>query len=138
MGGSRQGKEIVAAGGQMAGRTAASDFRIRIDARSINSVVFHSIEAQCLDKTPSTGCALPTRAGADSAAAYIWSERAFEAYVLKGGLAATEAAPSHGGEARCQIVRGEGSRLSEPGAITEYKARSMLKSTGPPPLCSQS
>ena len=32
-----------------------------------------------------------------SAAAYILSERGFEAYVLKGGLAATEAARSHRG-----------------------------------------
>ncbi len=80
---------------QMAGRAAAqriSEFPHR--RRGQYPAVFHSSEAQrARTRTPRTSCAaIPGRRS--SAAAYILSERGFEAYVLKGGLAATEAARS--------------------------------------------
>jgi rhodanese-related sulfurtransferase len=54
------------------------------------------LKLNALDKnTPYVVCCDTGRRS--SAAAYILSERGFEAYVLKGGLAATEAARSRRG-----------------------------------------
>jgi hypothetical protein len=55
------------------------------------SAVFHPLKLNALDKkTRYVVCCDTGRRS--SAAAYILSERGFEAYVLKGGLAGTEAA----------------------------------------------
>ena len=66
-------------------RISASTARVNIP------LYFIRLKLNALDKdTPYVVCCDTGRRS--SAAAYILSERGFEAYVLKGGLAATEAA----------------------------------------------
>ena len=69
-----------------------SEFQnFRIDGAVNIPLYFIRLKLNALDKnTPYVVCCDTGRRS--SAAAYILSERGFEAYVLKGGLAATEAA----------------------------------------------
>src|ERR1700691_4893660 len=89
-------KEIVAHGGKWLDVRLPSGFQnVRIDAAVNIPLYFIRLKLNALDKkTPYVVCCDTGRRS--SAAAYILSERGFEAYVLKGGLAATEAARSHG------------------------------------------
>jgi rhodanese-related sulfurtransferase len=88
-------KEIVAAGGKWLDVRLPSEFQnFRIDGAVNIPLYFIRLKLNALDKnTPYVVCCDTGRRS--SAAAYILSERGFEAYVLKGGLAATEAARSH-------------------------------------------
>jgi CRP-like cAMP-binding protein len=85
-------KEIVAAGGKWLDVRLPSEFQnFRIDGAVNIPLYFIRLKLNALDKnTPYVVCCDTGRRS--SAAAYILSERGFEAYVLKGGLAATEAA----------------------------------------------
>jgi rhodanese-related sulfurtransferase len=89
--------EIVAAGGKWLDVRLPSEFQnFRIDGAVNIPLYFIRLKLNALDKdTPYVVCCDTGRRS--SAAAYILSERGFEAYVLKGGLAATEAARSHPG-----------------------------------------
>src|SRR5216684_2683403 len=90
-------KEIVAAGGKWLDVRLPSEFQnFRIDGAVNIPLYFIRLKLNALDKnTQYVVCCDTGRRS--SAAAYILSERGFEAYVLKGGLAATEAARSHRG-----------------------------------------
>jgi CRP-like cAMP-binding protein len=90
-------KEIVAAGGKWLDVRLPSEFQnFRIDDALNIPLYFIRLKLNALDKnTPYIVCCDTGKRS--SAAAYILSERGFEAYVLKGGLAATEAARKHRG-----------------------------------------
>jgi len=90
-------KEIVAKGGKWLDVRLPSEFQnFRIDGSVNIPLYFIRLKLNALDKnTQYVVCCDTGRRS--SAAAYILSERGFEAYVLKGGLAATEAARSHRG-----------------------------------------
>ena len=87
-------KEIVAGGGKWLDVRLPSEFQnFRIDGAVNIPLYFIRLKLNALDKnTQYVVCCDTGRRS--SAAAYILSERGFEAYVLKGGLAATEAARS--------------------------------------------
>ena len=90
-------KEIVAAGGKWLDVRLPSEFQnFRIDGAVNIPLYFIRLKLNALDKNTSYVVCCDT-GRRSSAAAYILSERGFEAYVLKGGLAATEAARSHRG-----------------------------------------
>jgi len=88
-------KEIVANGGKWLDVRLPSEFQnFRIDGAVNIPLYFIRLKLNALDKnTQYVVCCDTGRRS--SAAAYILSERGFEAYVLKGGLAATEAARSN-------------------------------------------
>jgi CRP-like cAMP-binding protein len=90
-------KEIIAAGGKWLDVRLPSEFQnFRIDDAVNIPLYFIRLKLNALDKnTQYVVCCDTGRRS--SAAAYILSERGFEAYVLKGGLAATEAARSRSG-----------------------------------------
>ena len=90
-------KEIVANGGKWLDVRLPSEFQnFRIDEAINIPLYFIRLKLNALDKnTPYVICCDTGRRS--SAAAYILSERGFEAYVLRGGLAATEAARSRRG-----------------------------------------
>jgi CRP-like cAMP-binding protein len=92
-----QAKEIVAKGGKWLDVRLPSEFQnFRIDGSINIPLYFIRLKLNALDKnTPYIVCCDTGRRS--SAAAYILSERGFEAYVLKGGLAATEAASASRG-----------------------------------------
>jgi rhodanese-related sulfurtransferase len=85
-------KEIAATGGKWLDVRLPSEFQnFRIDDAVNIPLYFIRLKLNALDKKiPYVVCCDTGRRS--SAAAYILSERGFEAYVLKGGLAATEAA----------------------------------------------
>jgi CRP-like cAMP-binding protein len=87
-------KEIVAGGGKWLDVRLPSEFQnFKIEGAVNIPLYFIRLKINALDKrTPYVVCCDTGRRS--SAAAYILSERGFEAYVLKGGLAATEAARS--------------------------------------------
>jgi len=84
-------KEIVARGGKWLDVRLPSEFQnFRIDGAVNIPLYFIRLKINALDlKTPYVVCCDTGRRS--SAAAYILSERGFEAYVLKGGLTASEA-----------------------------------------------
>jgi rhodanese-related sulfurtransferase len=86
--------EIVAGGGKWLDVRLPSEFQnFRIDGAVNIPLYFIRLKLNALDKnTQYVVCCDTGRRS--SAAAYILSERGFEAYVLRGGLAATEAARS--------------------------------------------
>jgi len=92
-----QAREIVAKGGKWLDVRLPSEFQnFRIDDAVNIPLYFIRLKLNALDKnTPYIVCCDTGRRS--SAAAYILSERGFEAYVLKGGLAATEAARTNRG-----------------------------------------
>jgi CRP-like cAMP-binding protein len=92
-----QAKEIVAKGGKWLDVRLPSEFQnFRIDGSINIPLYFIRLKLNTLDKnTPYIICCDTGRRS--SAAAYILSERGFEAHVLKGGLAATEAARANRG-----------------------------------------
>jgi rhodanese-related sulfurtransferase len=92
-----QALEIVAAGGKWLDVRLPSEFQnFRIDGAVNIPLYFIRLKLNALDKnTQYVVCCDTGRRS--SAAAYILSERGFEAYVLKGGLAATEAARTQPG-----------------------------------------
>src|SRR5450631_2721220 len=92
-----QAKEVVAKGGKWLDVRLPSEFQnFRIDGAVNIPLYFIRLKLNALDKdTPYIVCCDTGRRS--SAAAYILSERGFEAYVLKGGLAATEAARTNRG-----------------------------------------
>jgi rhodanese-related sulfurtransferase len=85
-------KEIVRDGGKWLDVRLPSEFQnFRIDGAVNIPLYFIRLKLNALDKNkPYVVCCDTGRRS--SAAAYILCERGFEAYVLKGGLAATEAA----------------------------------------------
>ena len=90
-------REIVAKGGKWLDVRLPSEFQnFRIDDAVNIPLYFIRLKINALDKnTQYVVCCDTGRRS--SAAAYILSERGFEAYVLKGGLAASEAARSRSG-----------------------------------------
>jgi CRP-like cAMP-binding protein len=90
-------KEILASGGKWLDVRLPSEFQnFRIDDAINIPLYFIRLKLNALDKnTPYIVCCDTGRRS--SAAAYIMSERGFDAYVLKGGLSATEAARARGG-----------------------------------------
>jgi CRP-like cAMP-binding protein len=90
-------RDIVAKGGKWLDVRLPSEFQnFRIDDAVNIPLYFIRLKLNALNKkTQYVVCCDTGRRS--SAAAYILSERGFEAYVLKGGLAATEAARSHRG-----------------------------------------
>lgn len=92
-----QANEIVVKGGKWLDVRLPSEFQnFRIDGSINIPLYFIRLKLNALDKdTPYIVCCDTGRRS--SAAAYILSERGFEAYVLKGGLAATEAARTNRG-----------------------------------------
>jgi CRP-like cAMP-binding protein len=90
-------KEIVANGGKWLDVRLPSEFQnFRIDEAVNIPLYFIRLKLNALDKNVQYVVCCDT-GRRSSAAAYILSERGFEAYVLRGGLAATEAARSRGG-----------------------------------------
>ncbi len=89
-----QAKEMVAAGGKWLDVRLPSEFQnFRIDGAINIPLYFIRLKLNALDKgTRYVVCCDTGRRS--SAAAYILSERGFEAYVLRGGLAASESARS--------------------------------------------
>lgn len=89
--------EIVAGGGRWLDVRLPSEFQnFRIEGAVNIPLYFIRLKINALDKSmPYVVCCDTGRRS--SAAAYILSERGFEAYVLRGGLAATESARSRGG-----------------------------------------
>lgn len=87
-------KEIVAQGGKWLDVRLPSEFQnFRIDGAINIPLYFIRLKINALDKkTQYVVCCDTDRRS--SAAAYILSERGFEVHVLKGGLAATDAAKS--------------------------------------------
>ena len=85
-------RDIIAKGGKWLDVRLPSEFQnFRIDGSVNIPLYFIRLKLNALDKkTHYVVCCDTGRRS--SAAAYILSERGFEAYVLKGGLAATEAA----------------------------------------------
>jgi CRP-like cAMP-binding protein len=90
-------RDIVAKGGKWLDVRLPSEFQnFRIDDAVNIPLYFIRLKLNALDKnTQYVVCCDTGRRS--SAAAYILAERGFEAYVLKGGLAASEAARSHRG-----------------------------------------
>jgi len=90
-------REIVGKGGKWLDVRLPSEFQnFRIDGAINIPLYFMRLKLNTLNKnTPYVVCCDTGRRS--SAGAYILSERGFEAYVLKGGLAATEAARSSRG-----------------------------------------
>src|ERR1700675_1788428 len=90
-------REIVAKGGKWLDVRLPSEFQnFRIEDAVNIPLYFIRLKLNALDKnTQYVVCCDTGRRS--SAAAYILSERGFEAYVLKGGLAASEAARSRSG-----------------------------------------
>jgi len=90
----QKAREIVASGGKWLDVRLPSEFQnFRIDDAVNIPLYFIRLKINALDKnTQYVVCCDTGRRS--SAAAYILSERGFEAYVLKGGLAASEAARS--------------------------------------------
>ena len=90
----QKAREIVAGGGKWLDVRLPSEFQnFRIDDAVNIPLYFIRLKINALDKnTQYVVCCDTGRRS--SAAAYILSERGFEAYVLKGGLAASEAARS--------------------------------------------
>ena len=87
-------KEIVAHGGKWLDVRLPSEFQnFRIDGAVNIPLYFIRLKLNALDKNIQYVVCCDT-GRRSSAAAYILSERGFEAYVLRGGLAATEAARS--------------------------------------------
>jgi CRP-like cAMP-binding protein len=87
-----QARDIVAKGGKWLDVRLPSEFQnFRIDASINIPLYFIRLKLGALDKNIPYVVVCDT-GRRSSAAAYILSERGFEAYVLKGGLAATEAA----------------------------------------------
>jgi CRP-like cAMP-binding protein len=85
-------KEIVAHGGKWLDVRLPSEFQnFRIDGAVNIPLYFIRLKLNALDKNVQYVVCCDT-GRRSSAAAYILSERGFEAYVLKGGLAGTEAA----------------------------------------------
>jgi CRP-like cAMP-binding protein/rhodanese-related sulfurtransferase len=85
-------KEIVARGGKWLDVRLPSEFQnFRIDGAVNIPLYFIRLKLNALDKNVQYVVCCDT-GRRSSAAAYILSERGFEAYVLKGGLAGTEAA----------------------------------------------
>ena len=85
-------KEIVAHGGKWLDVRLPSEFQnFRIDGAVNIPLYFIRLKLNALDKNIQYVVCCDT-GRRSSAAAYILSERGFEAYVLKGGLAGTEAA----------------------------------------------
>jgi CRP-like cAMP-binding protein len=85
-------KEIVAGGGKWLDVRLPSEFQnFRIDGAVNIPLYFIRLKLNALDKNTQYVVLCDT-GRRSSAAAYILSERGFEAFVLKGGLAATEAA----------------------------------------------
>ena len=83
---------IIAQGGKWLDVRLPSEFQnFRIDAAVNIPLYFIRLKLNALDKNVQYVVCCDT-GRRSSAAAYILSERGFEAYVLKGGLAATEAA----------------------------------------------
>jgi len=93
----QKAREIVAHGGKWLDVRLPSEFQnFRIDDAVNIPLYFIRLKLNALDKnTQYVVCCDTGRRS--SAAAYILSERGFEAYVLKGGLAASEAARSRSG-----------------------------------------
>jgi CRP-like cAMP-binding protein len=93
----QKAREIVAGGGKWLDVRLPSEFQnFRIDDAVNIPLYFIRLKINALDKnTQYVVCCDTGRRS--SAAAYILSERGFEAYVLKGGLAASEAARSRSG-----------------------------------------
>jgi len=90
-------RDIVAKGGKWLDVRLPSEFQnFRIDEAVNIPLYFIRLKLNALDKNIQYVVCCDT-GRRSSAAAYILSERGFEAYVLKGGLAATEAARSHRG-----------------------------------------
>lgn len=90
-------KEIVAHGGKWLDVRLPSEFQnFRIDGAVNIPLYFIRLKLNALDKNIQYVVCCDT-GRRSSAAAYILSERGFEAYVLKDGLAGTEAARSHRG-----------------------------------------
>src|ERR1700730_7722363 len=121
-------KEIVAAGGKWLDVRLPSEFQnFRIDGAVNIPLYFIRLKLNALDKnTQYVVCCDTGRRS--SAAAYILSERGFEAYVLKGGLAATEAARSRSGCGGVpRLFGGEEPRAPDPGAIEEYRPKTMIE-----------
>jgi CRP-like cAMP-binding protein len=90
-------REIIAKGGKWLDVRLPSEFQnFRIDDAVNIPLYFIRLKLNALDKgTPYVVCCDTGRRS--SAAAYILSERGFDAFVLKGGLAASEAARSQTG-----------------------------------------
>ncbi len=93
----QKAREIVAKGGKWLDVRLPSEFQnFRIDDAVNIPLYFIRLKLNSLDKnTQYVVCCDTGRRS--SAAAYILSERGFEAYILKGGLAASEAARSPSG-----------------------------------------
>jgi CRP-like cAMP-binding protein len=92
-----QAREIVAKGGKWLDVRLPSEFQnFRIDDAVNIPLYFIRLKLNALDKNLQYVVCCDT-GRRSSAAAYILSERGFEAYVLKGGLAASEAARTRGG-----------------------------------------
>jgi len=93
----QKAREIVAGGGKWLDVRLPSEFQnYRIDDAVNIPLYFIRLKINALDKnTQYVVCCDTGRRS--SAAAYILSERGFEAYVLQGGLAASEAARSRSG-----------------------------------------
>ena len=90
-------KDIVAKGGKWLDVRLPSEFQnFRIDDAVNIPLYFIRLKLNALDKNLQYVVCCDT-GRRSSAAAYILSERGFEAYVLRGGLAATEAARARGG-----------------------------------------
>jgi CRP-like cAMP-binding protein len=90
-------REIVAKGGKWLDVRLPSEYpNFRIDGAVNIPLYFIRLKLNALDKnTQYVVCCDTGRRS--SAAAYILSERGFEAYVLRGGLGATDAARARGG-----------------------------------------
>ena len=88
-------REIVAQGGKWLDVRLPSEFQnFRIDDAVNIPLYFIRLKLNALDKNVQYVVCCDT-GRRSSAAAYILSERGFDAFVLKGGLAASEAARSH-------------------------------------------
>src|SRR5260370_10462185 len=114
---------MVAAGGKGVDGRLHSEFqKCRIEGSVNIPLYFIRLKLNALDKnTQYVVCCDTGRRS--SAAAYILSERGFEAYILKGVLAATEERPSH--KRLYPVTRsfrgGETNVYHEPGPIQGYK-----------------
>jgi CRP-like cAMP-binding protein len=90
-------REIVAKGGKWLDVRLPSEFQnFRIDDAVNIPLYFIRLKLNALDKNVQYVVCCDT-GRRSSAAAYILSERGFDAFVLQGGLAASEAARSHSG-----------------------------------------
>jgi CRP-like cAMP-binding protein len=90
-------REIVAKGGKWLDVRLPSEFQnFRIDGAVNIPLYFIRLKLNALDKNLQYVVCCDT-GRRSSAAAYILSERGFEAYVLRGGLGATDAARARGG-----------------------------------------